>query len=73
MDPKDALRWEIEERLTNEARSEDDTIAEKIGLEVQEEQRKRKAAEATNDRFDANGNLKKYSFEIPSLTKRSRW
>ena len=73
VDPKDALRWEIEERLTNEARSEDEATAAIIALHVHEEQQKRKAAEATDDRFDANGNLKKYSFEIPSLTKRSRW
>ena len=68
-DPTIALRLEIEERLKMEAEAEDNAIAAQIAYKVQ---RKRKAEEAVDDRFDENGNLKSFSFQLPVKQQKAK-
>jgi hypothetical protein len=71
-DPSTALRLDVEERLKIEAEAEDNEIAAEIAHNVHEEQRKRKAEEAIDDRFDENGNFKSYSFQLPVKQQKAK-
>ena len=68
-DPSIALRLDIEERLKMEAEDEDNANAAQIDNKVQ---RKRKAEEAVDDRFDENGNLKSFSFQLPVKQQKAK-
>ena len=53
------------QRLKMEAEAEDSKIMQEAAIKNKEEQRKRKAEDALDDRYDENGNFKSYSFQLP--------